>query len=382
MTEDELAPMIYAKWPGAHGQVIDPKTKPNDYHVPTRPNWLNHTAVDDVFGFGEKYDRRHPVFPKLPQPYNTILNRTDSWIDSFYMLATSPTSSYMLCSFRQSLTPDCSTIYRASLSGGSLESRCGDDRDALAYSKSDPKATNGVLNKDWINIGWDWALALALDAGSNDANASLPRLLSQLIPTAPSLNPSLPSIAEALAVLAGSTLLSSSRDSPFIHFWNYSETVPVLKEAQYQGCNASVRTQDYASGGTQRWQRLFYTVLATVFFINVLCLGYFLVQGGFVTDFIEPSNMFCLSVNSPPSRRLEGSCGGGPEKEQFRTKWFIGCDKEREHFFVHEGKVQPHPRRSPRRPWRHHAGLEDDDEMLGSPLVNMYTKLSKESSLL
>ena len=371
--------MIYSKWPASNGSEINAPLWPDSYDLPTPPSWLNVTVVDDVFGFGEKYNRRHPVFPKYPLPFNTILNHTKGYFDTLYLLAAS-SSSYMLCSIRQSLTPNCSTIYRASLSGGSLESRCEDPSDALAYSKSDSKATNGVLNKDWINVAISWGTSLSLNAGISDGNAANARLLSQLIPTTRSLDPSLPSIAEGLAVLAGSTLLTSSRDAPFIHFWNYSATVPTLAVPQYQGFNASVQTQDYASGGTQPWQGIFYIVLATVFLTNVFCLIYFLIQGGLVTDFIEPQNMFCLSLNSPPSRPLEGSCGGGPEQEQFRIKWFIGCEEEREHFFIQEGEVQPEPRRSRR--GRRHGGLAPEDDMLGSPLTNMYTKLSNQASIL
>jgi hypothetical protein len=61
-----------------------------------------------------------------------------------------------------------------------------------------------------------------------DANASTSRLLTQLIlkPTDPSpasfkvdLSPALPSIGEALAVLAGCTMLLSMLDTPFVTFW-------------------------------------------------------------------------------------------------------------------------------------------------------------------
>lgn len=386
MTKEELAPLVYTEWPYWNGTQPDATLWPNAHGIPTRPSWLNKTVVDEVFGFGEKYQRRHPVFPKLPLPYNTILNSTVGYFDSLYMLATSATQSYMLCSIRQSLTPNCSTMYTASLSGGSLESRCEDAKDVLAYSKSDPKATNGVLSSDWINVAISWATSLSLNAGISDGQASNARLLSQLIPTADSLDPSLPSIAEALAVLAGSTLLTSTRDAPFIHFWNYSTSVHVLAVPQYQGFNASLQTQDFASGGTQRWQNLFYAVLATVFFTNVFCLGYFLVQGEMVTDFIEPQNMFCLSLNSPPSQRLEGSCGGGPEKAMSRTRWFIGREEGVEHYFVKEGEVQPTSRRRPSRLGWGGIGRRANDghneEMMGSPLTNIYTKLSSQKSFL
>jgi len=51
-------------------------------------------------------------------------------------------------------------------------------------------------------------------------------VLNQLVPkkavlgeTGPSLDPSLPSIAEALAVMAGCTLLQSTKDAPFVQFF-------------------------------------------------------------------------------------------------------------------------------------------------------------------
>ena len=386
MSKDELAPIIYSEWPESNGTVPNTTTWPNAYNIPARPSWLNATAVDDVFGFGEKYNRRHPVFPKYPKEYNTILNSTVGYFDSLYLLAASATSSYMLCSIRQSLTPNCSTIYRASLSGGSLKTRCEDPTDDLAYSHSDPKATNGVLSSDWINVAISWATSLSLNAGISDGNAANARLLSQLIPSTSSLDPSKPSIAEALAVLAGSTLLTSSRDAPFIHFWNYSTTVPTLAVPQYQGFNASVQTQDYASGGTQRWQGIFYAVLALVFFTNVFCLLYFLYYRRFVTDFIEPENNFCLALSSPPPRRrLAGSYGGGPEKEQFGIPWFIGGDPHRGHF-IHEGEPQPAPPRSQRRRrfWGRRTADDDDHEEIlgGSPLTNMRNKMSKRKSML
>lgn len=415
MSENDLAPMVYTKWPFWNGTEPNVSRWPQDYNITARPSWLNATAVDDVFGFGEKYNRRHPVFPKLPLPYNTILNSTIGYFDSMYLLATSANSSYMLCSFRQSLTPNCSTIYRASLSGGSLQSRCDDPTNDLAYSRSYPNATNGVLSSDWINVAISWATSLSLNAGISDGKASNARLLTQLIPTTRTLAESLPSIAEALAVLAGSTLLASTRDAPFIHFWNYSTTVPTLAVPQYQGFNASLQTQDYASGGTQRWQGIFYVVLALVFITNVFCLGYFLTHNGFVLDFIEPQNMFCLAINSPSNPHLNRSGGdgggSGPEREHFRIKWFVGRNQDK--IYIHEGETQPvEPRRGGgnrrRSRWlggawmkirrgrgrRNENGDENGEggdggergergeEMMGRPLQKMYRKVSQGSSTL
>ncbi|KAL9632064.1 MAG: hypothetical protein Q9164_005545 [Protoblastenia rupestris] len=90
-------------------------------------------------------------------------------------------------------------------------------------------------------------------------------------------------------------------------------TVNTLETPQYQAFNATLRLQEYASGGTSRWQGIFYVVLATVFVVNIHILAYFIHRGQLVTDFIEPQNLFSLSINSPPSAVLDGNCGGGPE---------------------------------------------------------------------
>ncbi|KAL8943584.1 MAG: hypothetical protein Q9211_000938 [Gyalolechia sp. 1 TL-2023] len=374
MQPEELTAIVFSEWPAGNGSKTNLTNWPSAFDIPAYPDWLNSTSVDDLFGFGEKYGRRPPVFPKLPIPYNTVLNVTGWFTDSIYLLATSATGSYTMCSLRASLTTKCSTHYHASLSGGTMDTHCEDEKDELAYGKSYGNATDGVINKDWATVAAEWARALSLNAGISDGAASNARLLTQLIPTSQALDPSLPSIAEALSVLAGSTLLLSSTDSPFIHFWNYSTTVATLEEPQYQSFRATLRTKDFASGGTQQWQGIFYVVLFLTFATNVFCLVYFLLRHGLVTDFIEPQNLFSLSLNSPPSRALEGACGSGPEGEQLIMNWHIKMDQEREHFYIENGQGPP-MKRKPTRPL--------DFEMDTSPIVNTYTKLSsRHSSLL
>ncbi|KAL8827538.1 MAG: hypothetical protein Q9170_006980 [Blastenia crenularia] len=375
MQAEELTPIVFSEWPAGNGTTTNLTGWPVGFDIPTWPSWLNSTPVDDLFGFGEKYGRRPPVFPKLPIPYNTVLNTTGWFTDSIYLLATSATGEYTMCSLRASVTTKCSTRYHASLSGGTLDAHCEDEKDELAYYRSYRNATEGVINKDWATVATEWARSLSLGAGISDGAASNARLLSQLIPTKQALDPSLPSIAEALAVLSGCTLLLSSTDSPFIHFWNYSTTVATLDEPQYQGFRAALQTKDFASGGTQQWQGIFYIVLFLTFATNVFCLGYFVVRHGLVTDFIEPQNLFSLSLNSPPSHALDGACGGGPEGEQLVMNWHIKMDQEREHFYIANGSGPTRVRRRPSRPL--------DIEMDTSPIVHTYTKLSsRHSSLL
>ncbi|KAL8650605.1 MAG: hypothetical protein Q9210_003727 [Variospora velana] len=377
MQKEELASIVYSEWPRGNGTAVNVTGWPSvGFDIPVHPSWLNSTPVDDLFGFGEKYGRRPPVFPKLPLPYNTVLNTTGWFTDSIYLLATSATGEYTMCSLRASLTAQCSTEYDASISGGSMKAHCEDPDDDLAYGKSYGDATDGgIIATDWATVAAVWAKALSLNAGITDGAASNARLLTQLIPTTQGLDPSLPSIAEALAVLAGSTLLLSSSDSPFIHFWNYSATVMTLKEPQHQAFNVALRFKDFASGGTQRWQGIFYVILFLTFATNVCCLIYFLVRQGLVTDFIEPQNLFSLSLNSPPSQALDGACGGGPVGEQLIVKWHIKMDQQREHFYIENGEGRP--------PIRRRKTRALDFEMDTRPIVNTYTKLSsRHSSLL
>lgn len=62
-------------------------------------------------------------------------------------------------------------------------------------------------------------LGLALNDGTVDGNGSNSRVLTQLVPKTPALDPALPSIAEAIAVMAGSTLLQATKDAPFVEFF-------------------------------------------------------------------------------------------------------------------------------------------------------------------
>ena len=119
--------------------------------------------------------------------------------------------------------------------------------------------------------------------------------------------------------------------------WNYSSNI--LADPQYQAFNATLRTQEYMSGGQHSWQKLFYVVLAAVFFTNLFCLLYFAISGNHITDFIEPQNLFSLSLNSPPSAVLDGNCGGNIEKEQFNANWRIMHDKERDHLYIESSGV-------------------------------------------
>jgi len=353
--KEELAPLVYTEWPAAATKLFNASTWPREYDLPRYPGWLNLTSegdstnyaprnstpIDDIFEFGGKYGRRPPIFAKFPTAYNTILNTTNQYVDALYVLATGATGDHTMCSISASLTTNCSTWYNASISGGSMTSHCEDPNDPLQYSNSYPNAKNGQRMNDWVNTAFHWAYGVNLNGGIADGNDSIARLLTQLIPTTPALNASLPSFAEALAVLSGCSLLISSVGTPFVHFYNY--TTDLTEHPQLQQFPATLRFQDYASGGDQPWQNMFFVILVLAFLLNSLCLGYFVTKRGLVTDFVEPQNLFALAINSPPSRQLAGSCGGGPEDEQLRSKWHIGMDHD--HFYI-AGKssgVEPIP---------------------------------------
>ena len=377
LSAEELVPMVYSNWTKEYRNntaVPDSTSWPNKYNL-SLPEPYIHTVVDDLFGFDDS--QVHPVFPKLPLPFNTVLNASSVFGSySIYILAASQDSTYTLCSLRAALTPNCSTQYHASMSGDTLSTRCEDRDDRLAYSRSNPNATNGMWKKDWKDIASEWAMALSLGAGISDGAASNARLISQMTPKNASLDPSLPSISEALAVLAGNTLLLSAIDSPFIHYWNYSDEVPALKDPQYQAFKASFSALTYQSGGTQAWQNIFFVVLILIFVANLCCLSYFIISSGLMTDFMEPQNLFCISLLSPPSQAIEGSCGGGPVKEHFSAQWNIKIDRLREHlWFESSGSSKPGM-------WKHwkkeSAPTKNMDYEMGTtPLGRAYSRIRK-----
>ena len=180
-----------------------------------------------------------------------------------------------------------------------------------------------------------------LNGGTYNNNASNARILSQLaLQDGDGLPSDLPSLAEALAVYASSTLVVGSIDTPFRHYWDEEEQ-GVLEDPVAQSFNASIRTQQYTSGHVANWQSVFYIILVLVFAINLFCLVYFILQSGLVTDFTEPQNLFALAVNSPPSIQLKGSCGGGPEKRDLVVPWRVAYAPSANHYFFEEANERP-----------------------------------------
>lgn len=78
MDQDDLAPLVYTKWPHAkNNNTVIPGQKtgwigwtgevPQPIDKKDKPYYLNRTNVDDIFKWGPKYERRPPVFPMVSQ---------------------------------------------------------------------------------------------------------------------------------------------------------------------------------------------------------------------------------------------------------------------------------------------------------------------------
>lgn len=336
MNKEELQPLVYQEWPLVNEPFTEldppwPDNKAADHQ--------NKTVVDDIFGWdatGPKGSQRPPVFPKLPLPFNTVVNNTwKEWgAQSVYLLGrdgvSKETETYFLCSLTASLTPNCSTRYNATSSGATMEALCERPEYAdLTFGAVDPLAPSGAITiqKDWPNVAALWINSIALNTGTFDGNGSNARLLTELTLHSPTLNKALPSPAEALAVLGGCTLLISAEDSPFISSWNY--TAARLTEPTTQHFNARLFATSYASGKPSTNSELyapFLLVLLVLALLNICALGYFIRNRGLVTDFSEGPNLFAVAVNSPPAPALRGACGGGPEGRMWNVGWRLGVE--------------------------------------------------------
>ncbi|KAI6782687.1 uncharacterized protein J7T54_000830 [Emericellopsis cladophorae] len=357
MNRDELAPLVYTEWLNAETDdtgVGDQKGAAAGWEstIPSVPyenedndaiiddSFLNSTAVDDVFRWGQQYYRYPPVFPMLPSNYNMITNSSVYNSSSIYILAKSPAlTDFTLCELNSWTSPNCSTRFDISgTAGARITAHCEDanDRDSFIQSFDNGYPAWGGPSKDWKWLADAWRLSMDLNGGVYNNNASNARIITQLALQDPSLPKMLPSMAEALAVYASSTLVSGAIDSPFVHYWEHNPNI--LDLGVRQAFNASIRTQQYTSGHANDWQAIFYVILSLVFVINLFCLGYFVTRSGLVTDFTEPQNLFALAVNSPPSEALKGTCGGGPGGESLVIPWRVAYAPSANHYFFEEAE--------------------------------------------
>lgn len=344
MTKTELEPLVYSSWPNAN---FDPTTwsQSPSPDIPSYPSWLNRTVVDSIFSFGPTHGQRPPIFGTFPEANNTILNITGRWpSNSIYLLGkpSLPHPPYVMCAIRGKETGVCSTRYQAASSGTFLTTNCENSTNPLQYNLRDTSFTEGLWSADWKNIAGEWANAVSLGAGITSSQASTERLLMQMMPSynptlgTYALNPSLPSIGEALAVLSGCTLILSSQNAPFTAGWNYTSPPDILPAPVYEAFPATLQAASFVSGGTEQWQGIFYIILTFAFLTSIICLCFMLIEarGQHITDFTEPVNLFALAVNSPSSSRLDGACGGGPVGRQLGERWFIGMEESEAHYYI------------------------------------------------
>ncbi|RAL15911.1 uncharacterized protein BO97DRAFT_403122 [Aspergillus homomorphus CBS 101889] len=339
LSKEELVPMIYTEWPNH-----EPFNATSWYtKAPTYYQNTNKTVVDEVFGFGPGTDQLTPVFPIYPTEFNTIFNAKVENSSALYLLGTTPVGhnpAYVLCALKAKQSGLCSAQYQVDSSGAELSTRCEDPKDELQYSRRVPDVSEDYYEINWKSVGWLWLDAVSLGSGIAGEDASIERLLMQMVPAydnssnTASLNANLPSIAEAMAVLTSVTLMISSQDAPYVPFWNYS--APILSPPVQQVFNATLQSSGYASGNAVAWQKSFYVVLVLAFLTSVLFMAFFMVEvrGRLLNDFTEPSSMFSLAINSPPTARLQGACGGGPSGRQLQDRWHVGMVEDSHHYYI------------------------------------------------
>ncbi|KAI9150417.1 hypothetical protein HJFPF1_10183 [Paramyrothecium foliicola] len=354
MNRDELAPLIYTEWPhsitnntGVGKQKIGWSGWETQVPGQDENEFLNSTVVDDVFKWGKKYNRRPPVFQLYPADYNLLTNSTVYFSDAAYMLGKSPKmDDYSLCELRSWMSPSCMTQFNISgTSGANMRAVCEDAWDQSSFhSSSDLDQGPIVPSKDWKWVADSWRLSMDLHGGVYNNNASNARILTQLGLAKAELPSKLPSLAEALAVFASSTIVISALDAPLTKtFWEYGQVQGNILPGPgaIERFDASLATQQYTSGHTAGWQKVFYVILVLVFAINLFCLLYLAMSSGPVTDVTEPQNLFALAINSPPSVQIQGSCGGGPEKRDLVVPWKVSHAASINHYFFEEANERP-----------------------------------------
>ncbi|KAL8371680.1 hypothetical protein RB595_001468 [Gaeumannomyces hyphopodioides] len=350
MSKKDLAPLVYTEWPnadvvetGVGGQKMgNATTWAKGVPSLSEDEYYNATIVDDLFLWGKKHglERRPPIFRMFPADHNIVTNTTPAlWTQkAIYVLGKNPkTVNYTLCQLESFLTPNCSTRFDVSgIKGGRMTAHCEDSDDDDAYHRKntmdpDPQKRREQWGPrgDWRNLANQMQLAVNLNGGEQNNNASNARLLTQLavVPRndgrPPSMPVLLPSMAEGLAVLFSSTLVMGAVDMPFGPDWAYDK--PALGVPARQAFEARVRQQGYQSSHADRWQGVFYVVLAIVVVVNFVSLAFFVFSWRMrlTTDYSEPANLFAVALMSPPSHQFTGYCGSGVEGRALSVPWRV-----------------------------------------------------------
>ena len=324
---EELVPLIYQNWT----YHINTTTSGN-MTVPT--GWYNQTVLDPVFGFDA--GSYSPVFYRLPGLNNSVLNRNYKDQSSIYALIASGSkqqTDYNLCRMSMGLRGGCSSELSVSITGFILKSNC--TKHDMAYDNSLELAQNDTP-ANWVELADSWAEAVALNTWDTDTNASTPYMLTTLTAHSQSANPTRPLMVEGLAVLAANTILDSMEAAPFDGSWPYPSAT--VEEPVMQPFTARVTMSDFASGISATWQHGFLFVLGSVFFLNLVFLGYLLSisavrpclsrvrkmdtsRYGLWRDCTDLNELFQIALNSPQPG-LGSPVGVAQEKGKlYDMKW-------------------------------------------------------------
>lgn len=227
----DLDPLVYETWPAAGNfSQFNSTIWPAQIANVTSSNFNNATALDKYFRWGNTTEGllARPIFARYPIKYDTLLNHTQAGYgrDAIYLLGRR-IDEYVICELSASLTPNCATDYNATASSGSMEAVCSNKtysdipRDRNVDIDGDAIQGLSTRSKDWFEVAGEWGKSLALHTGISEGRGSNSRILMNLLLTPPEpglpqrLKRATPSISEALAVMAGSTLMYSSLDAPF-----------------------------------------------------------------------------------------------------------------------------------------------------------------------
>ncbi|KAF3903737.1 hypothetical protein AA313_de0210313 [Arthrobotrys entomopaga] len=298
-----------------------------------------------------------PRFPKLPIVNNTVVASAIG-DPSVYFLTRTPANNFVMCGAKSFITPNCSSEFSAIEGGGNATVNC-DANNTLSF-KADlsrhnvstvdhpiPGAAGAPVGDfsyaDFREVAFNTFLSESLNTGVTDSDASIAHFLSQLALDTPTsvLNASRPSLAEALAVILGNAMITSAVDTVFTTYFPYGPDTP---RPFVEFFNAEVSAVEYTSGASSGWKPIFYVVLAGVLLMNVFCLVYFsCVRSGFVTDWTELQNLFCIAMDGGVLRggnmgykpipmdmrdeRWKGTGGTGPVGGQYKVGfWFTEKD--------------------------------------------------------
>ena len=189
LNETQMEPFVYQQWSGRNTTACNETTWGTWPYCLQYPNgtdlylmYGNGTGIpkelNKIFQWGPEYGlaKYPPVFPLLPNDYNTVINETrgiGTWgATAIYILlkggpvnyqgTAMGNTNYGLCQLQAGQTPHCATHYNASSSGATMEAVCHTD-DPLQFNRSVPAAPSGPItySADWPNIAAEWARSMS-----------------------------------------------------------------------------------------------------------------------------------------------------------------------------------------------------------------------------